>query len=476
MADEGSVHKRAGTVAHGVRRAGSPARTSPAARRAHGPAHSTAVLTCRPVKTRRPTLRTALAAVLLLALFAPARVPPAGGAVPPLLLPAKRDTTASSVSEPAPLLVPGGPNPGDSSHKSREALALEQYRSGLGLEDQHLPGPAIAAYRNAVRLDPKLRGAHYRMGVLFAAVGQHKVAVQEFAAEVALDPGNTPAGRELGVALAYAGDTANAVRQLELLVHRSARDTASWKALGFAYGLANRPADAERALRRALTLNPKDAAAWRDLGVVLAGQGRAREAREAYGKAIALAPRDGSALVNLGNLEAREKRHEAALDAYRKAEARDSGLVHAYAGEVSSLRALGREAEAGEVYRRWLAVTPDAPDTRMDAIRLYDSLGRPDIALELARDGVRANPRSGQAHLALAMALQSRGEIEGMLVEMRKASSLLPQPEQRERLRATIASMRARAPDSLRAIYVADSLAFEVPAPKAASADSARKR
>lgn len=434
------------------------------------------MLTFRPVKNRQPRLRVPLAAALLLALAAPARVPIARGGVPPLLLPPKRDTTASISSEPAPLLVPGAPNPGEADRRSREALALEQYRTGMGLEDQHIPGAAIAAYRNAARLDPTLRGPHLRMGALYAAVGQHAQAAKEFAAEVTLDPGNTRAGRQLGVSLAYAGDTANAVRQLELLVHRSAKDTASWKALGFAYGLANRPADSERALRRAVALDPKDAGAWRDLGVVLAGQGRAREAREAYGKAIALAPRDGTALVNLGNLETREKRLEAALDAYRKAEARDSTLVHAYAGQVASLRALDRDEEAGAVYRRWLAVTPDAPDTRMDAIRLYDALRRPDISLELARDGVRANPRSGEAHLALAMALQAQGDIAGMLAEMRKAAAMLPQPEQRARMLATIASMRSRAPESQRAIYAADSLANEVAAPRAASPDSSARR
>jgi hypothetical protein len=118
----------------------------------------------------------------------------------------------------------------------------------------------------------------------------------------------------------------------------------------------------------------------------------------------------------------------------------------------------------------------------MEAIRLFDSLDRSDIALELARDGVRANARSGAAHLALGMALQSTGDTPGMLAEMRKAAALLKQPEQRARVSATIAAMRARAPDSLRAIYAADSLANEVPpaprpaAPAAAPADTAGRR
>lgn len=417
------------------------------------------------------SLRLLLAAVALVVALAPGRVPATRADVPPLLLPPKRDTTASIESAPAPLLVPGGPNPGDADRRTKEQRAREQYGLGLGLEDQRAFAAAIVAYQNAARLDPKLRGPHYRMGRLYTAVGRHDVAVQSFAAEVALDPGNRVAARELGLALANSGDTANAVRQLELLTRRVARDTASWKALGFAYALADRPEAAERALRRAVELDPRDASAWRDLGLVLALRGRAPAAREAYARAARLAPRDGGAPLNLGNLEAREGRWTEALAAYREAEARDTTLLAAYAGQVKALLALGRDTEAGATYRRWLAVRPDAPETRLEAIRHFDRLGRPDIALELARDGVRANPRSGEAHIALGLALEATGDVAGMLGELRRAEDLLRTPDQRARLAATIASLRAKAPDSLRAAFAADSLAHE-----AAAADSTARR
>ena len=430
------------------------------------------MLTSAPVKTPRRPLRIALAAALLAALLAPWRVPVTRADVPPLLLPPKRDTTTSIESAPAPLLVPGRPGPADGEHRTKEERAREQYELGRALEEERAPAPAIAAYRNAARLDPKLRDAHFRTGRLFTLAGQHAAAVSEFAAEVALDPANTRAARELGLALANAGDAASAIRQLEMLTRRGARDTASWRALGFAYGLARRNGDAERALRRATALDPRDAIAWRDLGLVLGLQGRADDARAAYARAARLAPRDGSAWLNLGNLESREGRWPAALAAYREAGARDSALLPSYAGQVKALLELKRDDEAGAVYRRWLSVQPDAPDTRIEAIRFFSGRGRSDVALELARDGVRANPRSGEAHLALGMALDSAGDEAGMLAELRKAGDLLRRPEQRSRIAALIAAKRAQAPDSLRAVYVADSLAHEAPVPGAAAPDT----
>lgn len=446
------------------------------------------MLPCPPVKTRRLTLAAAFAAPLLAALLAPARVPVTRADVPPILLPPHRDTTVSIESEPAPLLQPGRPGPADAERVSREKFAREQYELGRALEAQRVPAAAIAAYRNAVRNDPKLLDAHYRMGLLYTAVGQHRAAVSEYAAEVTLDPGNRVAARALGLALASDGDTANAVRQLELLTRRGAKDAASWKALGFAYGLARRPADSERALRHALSLDARDAGTWRDLGLVLSLLGRAPEAREAYRRSARLAPRDGSASLNAGNLEAREGRWPAALADYREAVSRDSTLAPAYAGQIKALVALGRSGEVGAIYRRWLAVRPDSPEARIEAIRYFSARDRDDIALELARDGVRANPASGEAHVALGMALDATGDAAGMLTELRRAEKLLRQPEQRDRLRATIASLRAQAPDSLRAVYTADSLAHEVPGaarrdatpgtapPGGAAADSVSRR
>jgi len=119
--------------------------------------------------------------------------------------------------------------------------------------------------------------------------------------------------------------------------------------------------------------------------------------------------------------------------------------------------------EAGEVYRRWLALEPLQPELRMEAIRHFDAMGRKDIALELARDGVRVLPRSGEARLALGMALHEAGRERQSLAEIRHAQELLPQPEQRTRIGALVGAMRAHAPDSLRALFAADSVRYESP-------------
>jgi tetratricopeptide (TPR) repeat protein len=370
--------------------------------------------------------------------------------------PATHDT-AESV--PAPMLIPGRPGPPDTTSRNRLLHAREQYALGLSLEREGGRPAAIAAYRNAAMLDPAIEDANYRAGMLFLAAGQVAEAVKCFTAEVAHHPGRVEAARELGLGLARMGEKERAIDQLVLLTRRLPKDGASWRALGFAYSVAGRGRDAEMALRRAIALPPELAAEHRDLGALLVTAGRIVDARAEYRRAMALDPKDATTWVNLGNLERMQRRFEPALAAYQDAETRDSTMRFALQGQVQTLHELGRDAEAGAVYRRLLKSQPGDLAARLDAIRLFDGLGRKDVALEIARDGVRYDRNSADARLLLGMALQSSGDTRTALAEMRHAEALFRNDAGRERARRLIRMLHSEAPDSLSVLFEADSLA-----------------
>jgi tetratricopeptide (TPR) repeat protein len=291
-------------------------------------------------------------------------------------------------------------------------------------------------------------------------VNQIAEAMQCFAAEVERHPDHEDAARELGLSLARLGDHARAVAQLERLARRHPDQGRNWHALGFAHRAAKRPRDAEAALRRAIRLPPEDAEEHRDLGALLAELGREREARAEYARAAALAPGDASVWLNLGNLERRAGRIDSALVCYARAEARDTVFSLAYRGQVQLLRERNRLTEAGDVYRRWLARCPEEHGTRLDAIAFFTSLGRRDLALEIARDGVDRVRDSGQPLVLYGMTLAGQGRTREGLSHLRQADRLFKtNPPERERVRTLIASLRAAAPDSLRAMFQADSVA-----------------
>lgn len=363
-------------------------------------------------------------------------------------------------SAPAPLLIPGRATFPDAADRSPEALARQQYEKGLGLERNNAFAAAIVCYRRAVALDSTLAGPNYRMGMLFLSVGQVEEAVRSFAAEVGKHPGDAQAARELGLGLAQLNEHARAIAQLESLTRRFPGDGANWRALGYACMRAGRPRDAETALRRAIKLPPQSALEHRDLGFVLAATGRESEARAEYRRAIALDPKETGAWVNLANLDRSKGDLEQALVGFREAEKRDSTLTLAVKGQAQMLGELKRFDEAGTTYRRLLERAPGDLETRFAAVRLYEALGRDDIALEVARDGVRHDRGSGEARLILGMALEAQGRLREAALELRRAESLARDRGGRERARRLIGTLNLEAPDSLRAQFAADSVAL----------------
>lgn len=392
-----------------------------------------------------------LASLLALGADAPAK------RVPTLHVPQSADSV--TITPAAPLIVPGRRATARDTIAARIRKAEEQYTLARAFERQNQPVSAIVAYNNAIHWNPQIEDAHFRIGRLYTLRDRWNEAASEFAAELASHPEHLDAARYMGLAMAHLGDTAQAIVHLEELSRRVANESDVWQALGFAYGAAGRDEQAEAALRYATALAPRDADAWRDLGVMLGQRGRPDEARAAYRRAIEIAPGDAGAWVNLGNLEARAARFDSALVAYVRAEARDSTLRLAVEGQARALASLGRAIEAAEVRRRWLRRSPEDDDARLEAIEAFARLGRSDTAVEIAREGVREKPRSGAAHTALGIALASDAQWEPALRSLRTAESLYSRPEHRQGVREYIASLRARAPASARALFAADSVA-----------------
>lgn len=371
-----------------------------------------------------------------------------------LIVPAVPDSV-SIESEPGPLLLPGGPGPAGGARSAAER-AREQFGLGLTLEQGGQYRAAYFAFRNAAQQDPRLPEAHFRQGLMLALTGNLNEATHAFGKELELNPVHRGAQLELGYVLSRLGRHREAIERLQGLLRRDPGRDEHWYALGVAYVAAEQYAAALVPLRRAVRMPPARGEEHRDLGVALAALGRTHEARGEYRRALALDPVDASAWVDLANLERRAGRSDSALAAYRSAERSDSSHAGAYRGQIALLES--RPAEKADVYRRWTRAVPDDTEVRLEAVRQFDDLGRRDIALEIARDGVRHNRRSADARMILGMALEASGETRQAMRELRLAAALHRGRAGRERVQHLMNALRAAAPDSMRALFEADSL------------------
>ena len=408
--------------------------------------------------------------LLLLALLTcpqPARAQKPAAAVKPRPKPgahaAHADTTPPE-SPPGPLIVPSTAPPTgaaeDTTGAATKKRAHDAYLRGLALERDGAYASAIISYVEAARADPTLKGPSYRVGMLFAWKRQFDPAARAFRAELKRDPESRDAMRQYALMLAELGDTLRPVRMLEELTRRAPNDSQVWRALGFAYARVGRRAEAEHALKGSIALDAKNAAAWRDLGVLYADKGETQAARDAYRRALAIDPGEVATIINLGNLEGRLGKHQEALEHYREAERRDSTYLDAYRGQIRELVVLGREPEAGAVWKRWLDAVPD-DEVREGAARHFARQGRTDIALEIARDAVRGAPQEGEPRWLMGEMQLASGDTVAALTAYREAWLRYTKPDDRARAAASIAVLRAAAvSDTLRARLRADSIRY----------------
>jgi tetratricopeptide (TPR) repeat protein len=92
---------------------------------------------------------------------------------------------------------------------------LISYFCGLALDRAGKPSEALAAFQQAVHLDPNHAEAHLHLGKTELALSHMNEAIAEFHEALRLDPGNTPAKRLLSQAYRRAGDTKNATKFAE---------------------------------------------------------------------------------------------------------------------------------------------------------------------------------------------------------------------------------------------------------------------
>jgi tetratricopeptide (TPR) repeat protein len=177
---------------------------------------------------------------------------------------------------------------------------------------------AVAAYRRALDLDPKLAEAHANLGAALHAKGDVEGTVAAFRRAIALDPKFAKAHYNLGVALCAKGDVEGAVAAFRRALDLDPKLATAHIGLGSALMGKGDVEGAVAAFRRALALDPKDAPAHTKLGNALYAKGDPAGAIAAFRRAIALQPDYAEAHCNLGQVLLRQGRFAEALASLRR--------------------------------------------------------------------------------------------------------------------------------------------------------------
>jgi tetratricopeptide (TPR) repeat protein len=274
--------------------------------------------------------------------------------------------------------------------------------------------------RAALAQDPRVRRAHYYLGMVVQAdarTGPERLeqAIAEFRAELRLAPGDAVAGDQLGAALLDAGRPAEALPVLEAAARERPRARYLYH-LGRAQLALERTAEAVVSLRRALTLAREQGAEGAELerthyqlGLALRKQGAAREAATHLAEAgrIAAARADGDARTGQGPAEALAELSVAERQELRR---RLTGaLPRAYLNLGVMEAQEERFAEAAALFEQAAALDPDFPQVQRSLGVAYFNAKQWDKATAPLTRAHAASPEDAAMKRMLALAWLNTG-------------------------------------------------------------------
>ncbi len=321
------------------------------------------------------------------------------------------------------------------AHQPADPMA--HYNLGVALLDEGgAPADALAAFEEAVRLDPDYPAALDNLGLMLNRLGRPEEAQRHLERALALDRDDVVALNNLGIALTQLGRPAEALPYLqkalerepekpkskvhvnlgnallalghgdEALAHfeRAVRDAPddgdARYSLGFALMRLGQSAEAIAALEEAIRLAPDDGAAHGTLGTVLVQSGQIEQAVAQYRRALALRPEDADLESNLGTALALAGKRDEAIVHFEAALRRAPDHANARRNLGAALLEAGRAGEAIAHFERAVRLDPDDPALRFNLARAYAGDGRREAALaagEAARAAAEKRSDEGAA-------------------------------------------------------------------------------
>ncbi len=258
---------------------------------------------------------------------------------------------------------------------------------------------ALAVLQAAVQGTPGDPHAYFDVAEALRAQGAYADAIAYYRKGLGVDPRSRHGRLALAETLLLAGQYPEVVAIADQLLKEDPNELAAWKARGDAWRELGRPTEVLYSLTAILLLDPENASALLEKFRLHRDAGEPKEAFETLTKLLSIDGPDAK---------------DATLHLERGDLAASLGLVD------DANRAYERAAEIDPVYRVEIAI-------RRARLRL--TAGRPDLALEVLDEGLKASPAGAPANVA---ALLLRAEILTALERPAEARAVYDEVRQRE--------------------------------------------
>ncbi len=171
------------------------------------------------------------------------------------------------------------------------ALVHYRYAAELSLQDNR-PDSAARAW--------------YNIGIVYRSQERNREAIAAYQQALQLDPEFAAARNNLGFALLLEGEVAEAARQLRAAIQRDPTLGQAHANLGLAYAMRGQWGAALATLAQAERLSPNNPEVHARIGEIHLARGEARAAQRRFWRALQLHPQNARALAGMAALRAHE--------------------------------------------------------------------------------------------------------------------------------------------------------------------------
>ncbi len=297
----------------------------------------------------------------------------------------------------------------------------------LGDIDEALNDPirAHVAYREAIRLSPRMVGPHRRLAASLLQMGETQEALEEFHRALALEPDDFESNADLGIYYLRTRDFQAAADSFRRSHIERSSDPALLFAAVEAFLRAQDRAQANVVAARLLSLAPTDVRVHFSLGLLMAQAGQYKAATENF-LAIPQGQRDYAAWFNLGQAYAHLNDFESAQRSFFRAIDLDHSDADVYT-------AVGLNYVASHQTQKalpWLMRAHDmAPDRLEIALPLVSALVQTQYcqtALNLIDQAQKRNPSDERLDVLRGDALFKLGDLDKALANYQEAEIVEP--------------------------------------------------
>lgn len=319
---------------------------------------------------------------------------------------------------------------------------------GKAFEQTGQVGQAVAAYREAVRLDPGYRYPRKRLLRLALDAEDYRLARRQADALLRIDPdradhqflaglvesraGNLDAARRhyqrsnalskggnpeaffnLGLLEREAGHEAEAIMAYEQAIALRKNYRAAYNNLGLVHMDRRDYERAEASFREAIGIDAGYAAAWTNLAKCLSAEQHLEDAISAYRRALELSPNSRSSVVGLAIALRKAGRAQQAVLLYEELLHKDSRYVTGWYNLGVALDSVGRKEAARDAYERALSLDPHHLKALKNLGLLEKALGQRERARAHMTDALDRDPTDSELRLELATLMLAERDIAG---------------------------------------------------------------